>query len=87
MARAIATYQRPPQSCMWLERRVTPGTPHSPIITQDLNSNQIRRFSNPKPFSSGGSSVSELLGEPLWNECALTLHECRGHCHLLAISQ
>ena len=62
MVRTRPTYQRSTQHCVNAIRptRDTLGA-RSPIITQDLDRYQIRRFSNPKPFSSGNPPVSESV--------------------------
>lgn len=64
MERTRHTCQRSIQNCVNVVRpiRETLGT-RSPIVSEDLYGDQIRRFSDPKPLSSGGSSVSELVSE------------------------
>ena len=60
--RTMHTLQRLTQSCTGFVR--TEGRKVrvcSPIVSQDLDSNQIRRFGNSEPRSSRSTSVFELI--------------------------
>lgn len=64
MEKTRPTYQRSIQNCANVVRPISDILEaHSPIVIQDLNGDQIRRFGDPKPLSSSGSSVSELVSE------------------------
>ena len=72
--RTRPTYQRSIQNCtnaVRLTRKSLSGV-HLPTVTQDLDSDQTRRFSNPEPSSSCGSSVSRSVSKRSFYHHSLT---------------